>query len=163
MILPKYTVAMSRIPGAGKGLFLAQPVARGSVVVAPADIRESRLIDRGRLGALDGESAATSIRWFEDYCTIDPDWSDECYINHSFSPSGLWHLGFVFAMDDLDAGSELTVDYRLLLADGETPGFNDALTGLPIIGFSWQENLRRSTALLQQITGVTAKTPALDG
>lgn len=33
MILPPYRIADSCIPGAGKGLFLQAPVARGRVVV----------------------------------------------------------------------------------------------------------------------------------
>ena len=35
MILPRYRIAPSRIPGAGQGLFLDEAVAAGRVVVAP--------------------------------------------------------------------------------------------------------------------------------
>lgn len=162
MIISKYTIAASHIPGAGKGLFLDQPVPYGSVIVVPTEIRDAHLLDRAAVDALPDELLATSIRWFEDRYTIDPGWSDECYINHSFAPNGLWHLGFVFALGDLDAGSELTIDYRMLLGEGDTPGFRDALTGHEIKGFSWEESLRRSTTLLQEMAGAQRRVPALD-
>jgi len=79
---------------------------------------------------------------------VSPDWPDECYLNHSFKPTGLWHLGFVFAARDLPAGTEITVDYRHLLPPGEEEAFTDAATGQPIVGLSWTESLRTSTHAL---------------
>ena len=35
MIIPRYHIGPSKIAGAGKGLFLDEPVARGRVIVAP--------------------------------------------------------------------------------------------------------------------------------
>lgn len=151
MILASYAIGPSRIPGAGKGLFLDKDVSRGTVLVAPAGIRHDQLVRRRDLPNLADKLQSSSVRWFEDVCTVDPDWNDECYINHAFQPNGLWHLGFVFALNDLEAGSELTIDYRLLLGEGETPGFRDALTGLPIVGFDWRESVQRSAALLQDL------------
>ena len=72
---------------------------------------------------------ASTVRWFEDHYTVTPEWPDECYINHSFAPCGLWHLGFVFALDDLPAGTEITVDYRHLLAPGQEEDFRDSISG----------------------------------
>ena len=40
MILPRYHVAASSIPGAGKGLFLDEPLAAGRLITAPDDIRK---------------------------------------------------------------------------------------------------------------------------
>lgn len=151
MIIQQYRVSPSRIPGAGKGIFLERTVKRGSVIIAPTEVRNAHLFFGAAVDALPPALQSTSIRWFEDYCTIDPDWNDECYINHSFEPNGLWHLGFVFALDDLQAGTELTIDYRFLIKEGETPGFRDALTNQEIRGFSWQESLRHSTRQLQDI------------
>jgi hypothetical protein len=88
---------------------------------------------------------AAAVRWFEDECTVSLDWPDECYVNHSFAPNGLWHLGFIFAARALQPGEELTVDYRHLLPEGEREAFHDAASGEPIIGFSWAESLARST------------------
>ncbi|HVH34085.1 MAG TPA: SET domain-containing protein, partial [Tahibacter sp.] len=92
-----------------------------------------------------------TVRWFEDRYTVTPEWPDECYINHAFDPTGLWHLGFVFALRDLPPGTEVTVDYRHLLAPGQSEDFPDANTGAAIVGFSWEESLAASTAQLQTL------------
>lgn len=100
----------------------------------------------------------SSVRWFEDWYSLTPEWSDECYVNyvnHSFMPAGLWHLGFIFALMNLEIGAEITVDYRLVIGDGETMPFCDALTGRSIIGFSWTESLGRSLEALQILFAVS--------
>lgn len=151
MILPRYRIAASRIPGAGKGLFLDEAVARGALITAPDDIR--KVYKWTELQAL--PDAATllpaTVRWFEDRYTVAPEWPDECYINHAFEPNGLWHLGFVFARADLAAGSEITVDYRHLLGPGQVEDFVDAASGEAIVGYQWQESMARSTAQLQAL------------
>ncbi|MBS0486811.1 MAG: hypothetical protein JSS13_05685 [Proteobacteria bacterium] len=151
MILPRYHIAASRIPGAGKGLFLDEAVAAGSLVTAPDDIRKvykwtdiEALPDAAQL-------LPATVRWFEDRYTVSPEWPDECYINHAFEPNGLWHLGFVFALADLCAGAEITVDYRHLLAPGQREDFDDAVTGRAIIGYDWRESLRATTAQLHAL------------
>lgn len=161
MILKPYQVAPSTIPGAGKGLFVTAPVVAGSIIVAPDAIPrvyrwEEVLAQPNREAAL-----ASSVRWFEDRYTITPEWPDECYINHAFSATGLWHLGFVFAARDLQAGEEVTVDYRHLLREGEYEVFADALTGQPIIGYTWEQSLAVSTA--QLATLLAQRTVAMAG
>lgn len=148
MILPRYRIAPSRIPGAGQGLYLEEPVRRGRIVVAPDAIPATFGWDEVRAQPDPSAAMAAAVRWFEDRYTISLDWPDECYLNHSFEPNGLWHLGFVFAARDLDAGEELTVDYRHLLPEGEPEAFRDAATGREIIGFSWAESLASSTRAL---------------
>lgn len=151
MILPRYRVDASPIAGAGKGLFVDEPVAAGNIIVAPDAI--PRVYTMGELLALpDGESLLpATVRWFEDRYTATPEWPDECYINHSFAPTALWHLGFVFARRDLAAGSEITVDYRHLLGDGQEEAFRDSETGAAIIGLPWRENLLMTATELAQI------------
>lgn len=148
MILPRYRIAPSRIPGAGQGLYLEEPVARGRIIVAPDAIPATFGWDEVRTQPDPSAAMAAAVRWFEDRYTISLDWPDECYLNHSFEPNGLWHLGFVFAARDLEAGEELTVDYRHLLPEGEPEAFRDAATGREIIGFSWAESLASSTRAL---------------
>ena len=148
MILPRYRIAPSRIPGAGQGLYLEEPVARGRIVVAPDAIPATFGWDEVRAQPDPSAAMAAAVRWFEDRYTISLDWPDECYLNHSFEPNGLWHLGFVFAARDLEAGEELTIDYRHLLPEGEPEAFRDAATGREIIGFSWAESLASSTRAL---------------
>jgi hypothetical protein len=151
MILPRYHIAPSSIPGAGKGLFLDEAVARGKLITAPDDIRRVYRWDEVQSLPNASELLAATVRWFEDYYTVTPEWPDECYINHSFTPCGLWHLGFVFAIDALPAGTEITVDYRHLLAPDQEEDFRDALSGQSIVGYSWTESLQRSTAQLHAL------------
>ncbi len=145
MILPRYHIGPSSITGAGQGLFIDEPLARGRVLVAPDAIPAVHRFDE----ILARPDAATllpaTVRWFEDCYTVSPEWPDECYINHSFAPSGLWHLGFVFAARELAEGEEITVDYRHLLGEGQEESFCDALSGRAIVGWSWHESLARST------------------
>jgi len=142
VILPRYRIGPSTIPGAGKGVFLEQPLARGCIVVAPDRIDQTWSFAEILSDPERAKLLHTSVRWFEDRYTLSPDWPDECYVNHSFEPTGLWLLGFIFAARDVDAGEELTVDYRHLLAPGQEEEFHDAHTGQPIVGYAWNESLR---------------------
>jgi len=151
MILPRYRVADSLIPGAGKGLFLDEPVARGRLITAPDAIPEVFRFDEIAQRPDAAQLLPATVRWFEDRYTVTPEWPDECYINHAFDPTGLWHLGFVFALRDLPPGTEVTVDYRHLLAPGQSEDFPDASTGAAIVGFSWEESLAASTAQLHTL------------
>ncbi|KJV37057.1 SET domain-containing protein-lysine N-methyltransferase [Luteibacter yeojuensis] len=149
MILPRYRIAASTIQGAGQGLFVDEFVAAGRVITAPDTI------DRTYAWAdiATSPDLHAAARWFEDRYTLSPDWPDECYVNHSFRPTGLWHLGFIFATKDLPQGTEITVDYRHLLAPGQVEDFDDAETGEKITGLSWQESLRASTHALATLLG----------
>ena len=155
MILPRYRNAPSTIRGAGQGLFLDEAVSAGSIVTEPDAIdRTYRHAEIAASPELRQQRHAAA-RWFEDRYTLSPEWPDECYVNHSFSPTGLWHLGFVFALADLPAGTEITVDYRHLLAPGEVEDFVDSLTGETIVGLSWQESLASSTRALAGLLAAT--------
>ncbi len=148
MILASYRIAPSRIPGAGQGVFLDERVAAGQIIVAPDAIpRVYRLADIETHPDA-AELLPATVRWFEEWYTATPEWPDECYINHAFEPTGLWHLGFVFARRALASGEELTVDYRHLLAPGQREAFDDALSGEPIIGLPWNDSLRQTSAEL---------------
>lgn len=148
MILPKYRIDASAIPHAGKGMVLLEPVARGRVIVAPDNVHT--VWPEAALRELPDESieVRSSVRWFERQFSITPEWSDECYINHSFSPTALWHLGFVFALDDLPGGVEVTMDYRYVIGDGEEMPFRDSLTGRPIVGLPWKDVMVQTTRQL---------------
>lgn len=150
MILPAYEVRPAR-HAEGKGIFLLEGVKRGRILVAPDAI--NKVYGGAERAALEPGSPEDDacVRWFEDYHTVSTDWPDDCYVNHSFSPSGLWHLGFIFALRDLQAGDELTVDYRFLVNDNEVLPFRDAETGREIVGYTWEENLRLSTEQLAKL------------
>ncbi len=152
MILPRYRVAPSLIPGAGQGVFLSEAIARGRVLVAPDAIPATHSMAAIEARPDREAALAATVRWFEEHYTVTLEWPDECYINHSFEPTGIWHLGFVFAARDLVAGEELTVDYRHILAPGQAESFVDADSGRPIVGLSWQDSLRLSLAQLAAAT-----------
>ncbi len=151
MILPQYRVGPSLIPGAGRGVFAAENIAAGRVIVAPDAIPCVHSI--ADVHAMPNADAALSacVRWFEDRFTVTPEWPDECYLNHGFDANGLWHLGFVFAARAILAGDEILIDYRHLLDEGQEEVFLDALTGTSIVGWSWAESLRRSSAELARL------------
>ena len=153
MIVPQYLVEASRIPLAGKGLFLAEDVAKGRVIIAPDNIHTVWPEAKLRTFPADSIEAESSVRWFEDWYSLTPEWSDECYVNHSFAPTALWHLGFIFAGSDLPAGTEITVDYQLVIGSGEVMPFRDSITGREIIGKDWHDNLRTSAARLLALFG----------
>ena len=154
MIIPSYHIAPSQIPGAGKGLFLDEAVAKGRVIVAPDNIHTVMAEKQLRSHAPDSIEVESSVRWFEDWFSLTPEWSDECYANHSFTPTGLWHLGFIFAEGDLPTGTELTIDYRLVIGSGEEMPFRDSVTGQPIVGLPWRDNLRQSAQRLLALHGL---------
>jgi len=148
MILPRYHVGPSRIAGAGQGLFVDEDVAPGQIIVAPDAIGQVWSFEEV-LAMPDVEKLLpATVRWFENRYTISTDWPDECFVNHAFIPTGLWHLGFIFAAAPLVAGTEITVDYRHLLAPGQEEDFRDAPSGERIIGFTWKESLRTSSQTL---------------
>ena len=151
MILPAYQVLASNIAGAGQGLFLAEAVTANSIIVAPDAI--PRVYTFAELLALPNsqELLPATVRWFEERYTATPEWPDECFINHSFAPSALWHLGFVFARTDLSAGTEITVDYQHLLGEGQEESFRDSDSGAAIIGLPWRESLLMTSTELAQI------------
>jgi len=151
MIIPRYHIGPSHIAGAGKGLFLDEPLARGRVIVAPDAIPRVHTLDEIARMPDAHDLLPATVRWFEDAYTVTPEWPDECYVNHAFAPTGLWHLGFIFAASDLEAGSEITVDYRHLLAPGQEEEFLDARSGERIVGYSWEESLRASTRALAEL------------
>lgn len=148
MILPRYHIAESALAGAGKGLFLDEAVVAGRIITAPDAIDRTwsrdQILASPELAALQHAAA----RWFEDRYTVSPDWPDECYVNHSFQPTGLWHLGFIFAGADLPIGTEVTVDYRHLLAPGQVEDFIDTASGETIVGHTWESSLAASTRAL---------------
>lgn len=151
MILPRYRIDTSRINGAGKGLFVDEPLARGRVIIAPDNVHTVWPEAKLREYPTDSKEAESSVRWFEDHYSLTPEWSDECYVNHSFSPNALWHLGFIFALDDLAAGAEITMDYCLVIGSGERLPFVDAVTGEAIVGLPWSQSLAQSTVLLSRL------------
>lgn len=148
MIIPRYKVDVSQIPFAGKGLFADGVIRKGAVIIAPDNVHTVWPEKKLREYAPDSIEVESSVRWFEDHFSLTPEWSDECYVNHSFSPNAHWHLGFIFALREIAAGEEITMDYRYVIGSGEEMPFKDSVTGREIVGLPWEECLRASATTL---------------
>jgi hypothetical protein len=151
MLRYKCHVADSKIPQAGKGLFIDESVECGQILIYPNQKNQTITEAEFETLAADSMELQSSIRWFEDLYTVDLEWSLECYLNHSFSPNCLWHLGFVFALRDLNPGDELTIDYRVLLQAGSQLEYIDSITQKPIIGMQWREKMQFTSRHLVEL------------
>lgn len=159
MIQIPYAIGDSRIPGAGKGFFAAARIPAGKVLVAPGNIGSTLSIESLFLPE-NAVYADASIRWFESQCTVSQDWPDECYVNHSFQPNALWHLGFLFSLGTIEPGEEITMDYSHIIAPGHEMPFQDSTTGRPVIGLSWETSLLQTTEqLLSLAKSLAAREP----
>lgn len=152
LITVKYRVDNSTVAGAGKGFFLEEAVPPGKVLIAPTHATHTVRVAEV-LAPVPHPHAETSVIWFEDHCVVSPDYPDDFFINHSFTPNVVWHLGFVFALRDIQAGAELFVDYRHLIAPGVALDFRDGATGREIVGLPWKDSLRITA---QQVLELTA-------
>lgn len=156
MILPRYRVDASRIAGAGKGLFADELIAQGRVIIAPDNVHTVWPEAKLRGFAPVSIEVESSVRWFEDQFSLTPEWSDECFVNHSFTPNALWHLGFIFALRQIEAGEEILMDYRHVIGSGEVMPFKDSATGREIVGLPWPQALHNSA---QQLATLLAQHP----
>lgn len=153
MLRFKFHIADSLIPMAGKGLFTRQPLQRAQVIIVPNQHHITYSAEEMKRFSPDSIEHASSVRWFEDVHTVDPEWSEESHLNHSFTPNCLWHLGFVFALRDIPAGQELTIDYANLLDEHTVLEFRDSITGREVRGLSWREKMARNAHALAQLFG----------
>lgn len=145
LITVKYRVAASTVAGAGKGFFVEEAVPAGKVLIAPTHASHTvRLAEI--FSPQSHPHADTSVIWFEDHCVVSPDYPDDFFVNHSFTPNAVWHLGFTFALRDLAPGEELFLDYRHLIAPGIALDFMDGATGQPIVGYPWKDSLKITSA-----------------
>lgn len=141
LITIKYRLSQSTLANAGKGFFIDESVHAGRVLIAPAHITHTvRLAEI--LSPTPHPDASSSVIWFEDHCVVSPDLPDDFFINHSFTPNAVWHLGFVFALRNIQQGEELFLDYRHLIAPSVALDFRDSTTGEAITGYPWRESLR---------------------
>lgn len=93
----------------------------------------------------------TGIRWVGRYFVHAKTIAADAYINHSNDPSLLYHCGVSFARRDLEAGDELTIDYRLFLAEDDEAAFCDVATGEMVRGLPPKEALLKSGGQLAKL------------
>ncbi|BAZ54131.1 hypothetical protein NIES4103_68160 [Nostoc sp. NIES-4103] len=148
----------SNIPNAGKGLFSLEFAPKGSIIFIPATIFTSKKLVleeeyREELSKVDKFPINATSRWGGHYFldsrephgnTVYIDNTD--YINHASNPNLLSCLGFLFALDNINFGDELTLDYRYIGIEKEV----EVLTSDQdmIIGLSTKKALLQSAKQL---------------
>ncbi|MBD2690677.1 SET domain-containing protein-lysine N-methyltransferase [Anabaena catenula] len=152
MLCIKTEVRESNIANAGKGLFSLEFVPKGSIVflpitLFPIDNIVSETQYREELKTKDYFPMNAGMRWAGDYflyCSQEP--HDADYINHADNPNLLSCLGLFFALQDINFGDELTIDYRYI---GFTGGVEIKTDNQEeVIGLSAKEALLKSATTL---------------
>jgi SET domain-containing protein len=98
-----------------------------------------------------GDMIVSGVRFVDNKFLWTKGYRIENYINHSTAPNLLYHCGVCFAMRDIAAGEELTVDYSYLLSENDDQSFTCLTTGRLIKGLSAGQCLRETTAMLMDI------------
>lgn len=141
----------------GKGLFAADRVPAGKIVCCFTLGGEVITEDEFVRGCAEGvhRILRTGTRYAGRYYTVGNEAAPYNFINHSFEPSLLSHCGLILAKRDVEAGEELTLDYRLLVDPSDVAAYDDAATGWPIRGLPAQETiLRTARELIALIEGL---------
>jgi hypothetical protein len=138
---------------AGKGVFLVEPVQKGTVVgcftlgsaVATEDEYVRACAERRN------PLMRTGTRYVGRYFTYGNEAAAYTYMNHSFDPTLLLHCGVLFARRELGAGQELTIDYRYALDETDVGVYADSATGIEIRGYPAKESLLRTARELIEL------------
>lgn len=143
MILVKNHIAESKLQGTG--LFTDDYIKKGELVIC-MDI--DQIIPETLYLEEHNQRKLTSCRligdlWF-DIKRDKNKLENEDYINHSFTPNLLYHVGKCFALRNVVQGEELTVNYQYILSNSELDWFIDVTTNREVIGFSNGESYRRA-------------------
>lgn len=126
---------------AGKGLFAKESAVKGAVLallthscptMSEAEYQEAQ--SQGNEIII-----MTAVRWTGNAFAYGDSIGPEEYINHSFSPTMLYHLGVCYALRDIAPGDELTADYRYFLAEQDVCRFTDSETGRLVDGYGPRE------------------------
>ncbi len=132
----------------GQGVFLVEPAARGTVLCnlfRSPDVHFAHSEQILAMWRKDPEwMTLVTGRISGDYFAYGTYQDAECFLNHSHTPNALNYLGQTIALRHLAAGEEITIDYRLLFAEGM--GF-DGQDG-PIFGYSNAEADRIASQML---------------
>ena len=142
----------STLAGAGAGAFALESAAAGTFLGMDFLIRKW-VVRPQEVLQLPAQRRKLAWRHIDDICfsAESAEESPADFINHSFEPNVLWHLGHYFALRDIAAGDELFIDYRHLNDPSWGACLEDAASGRPIAGWSWRESLSRSSRQLAEL------------
>ncbi len=137
----------------GKGLFALEPIPRGKILcffsIGADVITEERFLEAVRNE--EHMIVRTGTRCAGKYFTVGNETQPYTFINHSFTPNLLCHMGVIIARRKIEAQEELTLDYRTLIDDTDIGLYSDAVSGKEIRGFSARETLLRTARELVDI------------
>jgi len=136
-------VRSSLIEGAGRGVFALESIQRGSFVgmdFSSADMLTAE-------ADVTAESRYGCERRIEHICldTRKREREGFDFLNHSLEPNLHFHVGYYFALRNIEKDEELTIDYRFLDSPlwGPDADLRDE-AGKALVGYEWRESLRRS-------------------
>jgi hypothetical protein len=144
-------------PIEGKGLFALEPIRRKTII---GDLTyETNIISESEYQSAQkaGNTAIIQcgVRLVGNYfvCPAEAEaaegiFKNEDYINHSEDPSMLYHCGILFAKKDIQAGEELTVNYKYFLAVNDVESFTDKYSGRRVSGLTGDQALLMSAGEL---------------
>lgn len=125
MISDNYTDVLYVRPStiAGLGLFTSKEIKPKSIIAIPKNGLFTNDYDSIK-------EKQTAIRYCMNYYQYGSDVTPEDFLNHSVEPNCIYHCGILFAIKDINAGDELTIDYGIILPENSsdeitTPLSND--------------------------------------
>lgn len=141
----------------GNGLFTDEDIAKGEIIMIWLDgaylINETKYIESQKKG--DKNMVITGARAVHNiYLHTSDEPRYENFMNHSDNPNVLYHAGICYALENIQAHTELTTDYRFILSDKDVP-FLDKTNGKEVIGFSNMQSLLLSAKKLVEILETT--------
>ena len=109
----------------GKGLFSEEFIPKGKVIGILAQEAMVMAEDKYQKEQKKGNYLVimTAVRWVGNFFLYGDKITKEEFINHSESPTMLYHLGVCFALRDIQKGEELTVNYNYFLAESDVNRF----------------------------------------
>ena len=90
------------------------------------------------------------IRLVGHHFSFSDELIDSDYLNHSFDPNLLFAMGHCLARRPIKNGEEMTIDYRLVLPEGDSIGLDD-VTGRDIAGMRAVEVIRHVAKELETL------------
>lgn len=122
----QFPYSIKKSPIAGHGLFINTSAEQGAIMYVPPETM--RMISEEeyerRVAAGDKQIIRTGMRFFgSQFFYLETHADDPAdFINHSDDANCIFLCGTMFALRDIKAGEEITLDYRLAISKGETQG-----------------------------------------